>query len=134
MPRHRATETSYGGVFLTSEVPSSRTSRVRDWYFFTIQPAPPPHIARPEGCAALRVVLVTVAHPWDPTVVLCLGPYGGPRGRVFLMSEVPLHVSPATSRNTPTTVFNIREGRLQATGVPRSSKNNPRLGTIPRVL
>ena len=29
--------------------------------------------------------------PQDPTVGLCLGPYGGPRGGLFLMSEVPLY-------------------------------------------
>eukprot|EP00290_Baffinella_frigidus_P016865 CAMPEP_0180206668 /NCGR_PEP_ID=MMETSP0987-20121128/9678_1 /TAXON_ID=697907 /ORGANISM="non described non described, Strain CCMP2293" /LENGTH=72 /DNA_ID=CAMNT_0022162461 /DNA_START=73 /DNA_END=291 /DNA_ORIENTATION=+ len=27
----------------------------------------------------------------DPTVGLCLGPHGGPRGRRFHMSEVPLY-------------------------------------------
>ena len=32
----------------------------RDWYFSAEQPAPAPHLARPEGCAALRIVLVTV--------------------------------------------------------------------------
>ena len=32
----------------------------RDWYFTAEQPAPAPHLAHPEGCAALRIVLVTV--------------------------------------------------------------------------
>jgi len=32
----------------------------RDWYFIAEQPAPAPHLAHPEGCAALRIVLVTV--------------------------------------------------------------------------
>ena len=32
----------------------------RDWYFIAEQPAPAPHIAHPEGCAALRILLVTV--------------------------------------------------------------------------
>ena len=32
----------------------------RDEYFIADQPAPAPHRARPEGCAALRIVLVTV--------------------------------------------------------------------------
>ena len=32
----------------------------RDWYFIAEQPAPAPHRARPEGCAALHIVLVTV--------------------------------------------------------------------------
>ena len=31
-----------------------------DWCFITEQPAPAPHLAHPEGCAALRIVLVTV--------------------------------------------------------------------------
>ena len=32
----------------------------KDWYFVAEQPAPAPHLAHPEGCAALRSVLVTV--------------------------------------------------------------------------
>ena len=32
----------------------------RDWYFIAEQPAPAPHLAHPEGCAALRIVLATV--------------------------------------------------------------------------
>ena len=32
----------------------------RDWYFIAEQPAPETHVAHPEGCAALRIVLVTV--------------------------------------------------------------------------
>ena len=32
----------------------------RDWYFIAEQPAPAPHLAHPEGCAALLIVLVTV--------------------------------------------------------------------------
>jgi len=32
----------------------------RDWYFIAEQPALAPHLAHPEGCAALRIVLVTV--------------------------------------------------------------------------
>ena len=32
----------------------------RDWYVIAEQPAPAPHLARPEGRAALRIVLVTV--------------------------------------------------------------------------
>ena len=30
------------------------------------------------------------APPWDPTVGLCLGPYGGPGGGAFPMSEVTM--------------------------------------------
>ena len=33
---------------------------VVDWYFIAEQPAPAPHLAHSEGCAALRIVLVTV--------------------------------------------------------------------------
>ena len=32
----------------------------RDWCFITEQPAPAPHLAHPERCADLRIVLVTV--------------------------------------------------------------------------
>ena len=32
----------------------------RDWYFIAEQLAPAPHLAHPEGCTALRIVLVTV--------------------------------------------------------------------------
>ena len=45
------------------------------------------------------------AFPWDPTVGLCLGPYGSPGGGRFLMSKVPLyrramdHPLPGHSRN-----------------------------------
>jgi len=33
---------------------------VKDWYFIAERPAPAPHLAHPEGCAALRIVLATV--------------------------------------------------------------------------
>jgi len=32
----------------------------RDWYFIAEQPAPAPHLAHPEACAALCIVLVAV--------------------------------------------------------------------------
>ena len=32
----------------------------RDWCLIAEQPAPAPHLAHPEGCAALRIALVTV--------------------------------------------------------------------------
>ena len=32
----------------------------RDWYVIAEQPAPAPHLAHPEGCAALRIELVMV--------------------------------------------------------------------------
>ena len=41
----------------------------RDLYFIAEQPAPAPHLAHPEGCAALRLVLVTL--PREQTV-FCL--------------------------------------------------------------
>ena len=34
----------------------------RDWYLIVERPAPASHLANPEGCAALRIVLVTVPH------------------------------------------------------------------------
>ena len=34
---------------------------LRDWYFIAEQPAPAPHLARPEGCAVLRIVLVSLS-------------------------------------------------------------------------
>ena len=36
------------------------SSAESDWYLIAEQPAPAPHLARPDGCAALRIVLVTV--------------------------------------------------------------------------
>jgi hypothetical protein len=36
------------------------TGESRDWYLIPEQPAPAPHLAHPDGCAALRVVLLTV--------------------------------------------------------------------------
>ena len=33
---------------------------MRDWYFFAEQPASAPRLAHPEGCGALRIVLLTV--------------------------------------------------------------------------
>ena len=32
----------------------------RDWYCIAEKPAPAPHLAHPEGCAALRILLLTV--------------------------------------------------------------------------
>ena len=43
---------------LPAQVCSLRTKL--DWYFIAEQPAPAPHLAHPEGCAALRIALVTV--------------------------------------------------------------------------
>ena len=40
--------------------PLSHLSDERDWYCIAEQPAPAPHLAHPEGRAALRIMLVTV--------------------------------------------------------------------------
>ena len=40
--------------------PRPTSTPSRDWYVIVEQPAPAPHLAHPEGCAALRIVLVTV--------------------------------------------------------------------------
>jgi hypothetical protein len=59
-----------GWVFLMSEVPlyvhgRSEEARLRtmllsrDWYLIAEQPAPAPHLARLEGCAALRFLSST---------------------------------------------------------------------------
>ena len=34
---------------------------LRDWYFIAEQPTPAPHLAHPEGCAAIRVVPAQVS-------------------------------------------------------------------------
>ena len=79
----------------------------RNWYSITEQPAPTPHLAHPEGCAAICIVPVTVPRhsrscehfpdgfdlhllqgylaqgtplSWHPTVGLCIRSCGGPRG------------------------------------------------------
>ena len=39
-----------------------RRALQRDWYLIVEQPAPAPHLTHPEGCAALRIVLITVPH------------------------------------------------------------------------
>ena len=48
---------------MRGSVRESGRLRERDWYFIAEQPAPAPHLAHPEGCAALRIVLVTVTVP-----------------------------------------------------------------------
>ena len=45
---------------LRRALPKARREAHRDWYFIAEQPAPAPNLAHPEGCAALRIVLVTV--------------------------------------------------------------------------
>ena len=55
----------------------------------------PPHIRY--SCTGVPP-LQENAFPWDPTVGLCLGSYGGPRRRGrFFMSKVPLYVPVAHS-------------------------------------
>ena len=43
-----------------SPLETSGANRKRDWYFIAEQPAPAPHLAYPEGCAALRILLFPV--------------------------------------------------------------------------
>ena len=38
----------------------ARLVKERSWCVIAKQPAPAPHLAHPKGCAALRIVLVTV--------------------------------------------------------------------------
>ena len=40
-----------------TQATSAATSLERDWYFIAEHPAPAPHLAHPEGCAALRINL-----------------------------------------------------------------------------
>ena len=43
------------GILLPHKQRQHRTLNVkRDWYLVAEQPAPAPHLAHPEGCAALR--------------------------------------------------------------------------------
>ena len=56
-----------------------------DWYLIAEQPAPAPHLAYPEGCAALRIVLLTV-----PRTSRSCGTNHG-------FSVVPFHVSKCIS-------------------------------------
>ena len=56
----------------------SRHARKGVWYLITEQPAPSLHLAHAEGCAALRIVLVTV-----------------PRVRKYFLDGLDLHLPPA---------------------------------------
>ena len=51
----------------------------RNWYGVTEQPAPAPHLAHPEECAALRIALVTVPCLWPQSVAR--SPHRGARKR-----------------------------------------------------
>ena len=52
-----------GARSLHENVRQTRSSPCkRDWFLIAKQAAPAPHLARPEGCAAPRIVLVTVPH------------------------------------------------------------------------
>ena len=72
------------------------------WYGVAEQPAPAPHLARPEGraavthCADYRGTLLIRNRPHlGPYNSICLGPYGGPRGgSVFLEVRYPCTVPP----------------------------------------
>ena len=43
-----------------SKEEEAQRERERDWYVIAQKPAPAPHLAHPEGCAALRIVPVTM--------------------------------------------------------------------------
>ena len=69
--------------------------RERYWCFIAAQPAPTPHLANPEGCAAPRIVLVTV-----PRVIYYV-PYRGSACRRH-------YSSPAEYRGTSTHITKRR--------------------------
>ena len=48
------------GAPMPRSPPSLACPVLRDWYLIAEQPAPAPHLAHPEGCAATRIMLVTV--------------------------------------------------------------------------
>ena len=56
MRPHRLNQCSPGGWPLHPP----REAPPRDWCLIAEQPAPAPHLAHPEGCAALRIVRVPV--------------------------------------------------------------------------
>ena len=51
---------TFGAIGLLCRPGGERCLQQRDSYFIAEQAAPAPHRAHPEGCAALRIVLVTV--------------------------------------------------------------------------
>ena len=81
----------------------------RDWYSIAERPAPAPHLAHPEGCAALRIVLLTAPRvscyfenfpdrfdlhllPTSPDHRKGLGmPTGGSSGGSFPISEAHVY-------------------------------------------
>jgi len=67
--------------------------RERDRYFIAEQPAPAPHLAHPEGCAALSIVLVTV--PRSSRRARAPSPPGGARP-----SPSPRASHPQSANNT----------------------------------
>ena len=84
-------------AFMTSYGPG------RDWYFIAGQPAPAPHLAHPEGYAALHIVLVTVPRP---TTVPCLA-------RKPQAPALPLYVRIQTSLDSYMTV--VSDSHYQST-------------------
>jgi hypothetical protein len=68
----------------------------RGWYFIAEQPAPAPHLARPEGCAALCIVLVTVPNSHPLTFP------GAVSGRTAAMSRRMSSASQAAGWEPPT--------------------------------
>ena len=102
----------------------------RDWYFIAEQPAPAPHLAHPEGCAAQRIVLVTVPrvsrscdhfpHGFDPHLPPCILRELG-RGRTAAANSKSLHqrgpqtaAFPGSDRGPQTATFPGSEGVLTA--------------------
>ena len=102
----------------------------RDWYFIAEQPAPAPHRAHPEGCAALRIVLVNVPrfgrsceHGFD----LHLPPFkyrGHSRTRTH---TAPTHCTPPAS--APLLVFPHSSSPLPNRPLPTSHAKRTALGT-----
>ena len=85
--------------------PSSYKKKGGGWYSIAEKPTAAPHLAHPEGCAALRIVLVTVPRVIFPMdLIPCENP-----SRV---SQVPLVIHSLGVRT--------HGGRVGSTGVPRS--------------
>ena len=76
----------------------------RDWCFIAEQPAPALHLVHPGGCAALRIVLVTV-----PRVSRSCEPF--PDGFDLQLLQ-PLHPTPHTLNPTP---YTLHPNRIKRT-------------------
>ena len=88
----------------------------RDWYFIAEQPAPAPHLAHPEGCAALRIV-PSRASPHA---------YAGHEGSLL---------TPISVRSRASAVCSGRGGSYRGTSLIRNSfLLGPYSRPMPRVL